>query len=620
MKAKTILLLFIFSTLGTAITNAQYQVKGRVTDESGHPLKGVIVVADHQTIGTRTDHLGHFNIQIDSLKLRLIFSLPGMVSQEIFLEDRSNLWVKMYAEKPTKNENHLANISPALLNSSPQFNFYSVKKSMQTGIKINPFDEEYNTEDYSTIHESGYRKATDEPLSTFSIDVDKAAYSNVRRFINEGQLPPKDAVRIEEMINYFNYNYQEPENHEPFRIVAEFTTCPWNDSHQMVLIAIQGKKISTIDLPPSNMVFLIDVSGSMQASNKLPLVKSSLKMLVNEIRSQDKVAIVTYAGSANIVLESTPGSNRMKINEAIDQLKAGGSTAGADGIKMAYKVASENFMKDGNNRIVMATDGDFNVGQSSDAEMERLVTLQSNHNIFLTVLGFGMGNLKDNKLETMADKGNGNYAYIDNSQEAYNILIREFGGTLFPIAKDVKIQVEFNPQQIKAYRLIGYENRALASNDFKNDQNDAGELGSGQQVTAIYELIPAASTEEIAGTDQLKYQTKTIDIQNRNRNELLTVKMRYKKPEGQNSQIIEHVLNNDCINFKKVSDNIKFAAAIVQFGMLLRDSEFKGNSTYKNTVDIAKDAISNDDNGYRGEFIRLVNTAESLRLTSLMLK
>ena len=619
MKTKILLLLLIFTTFGVAAIQAQHQINGRVTDEFDQPLHGVIVVAENHTTGTRTDHQGLFDIRIDSLTRRLIFTFPGMVSQEILLGNKNNLLVKMQAEKPDKKENSDSKNSSVSMISSPQFNFSSGRKSMHTGIIVTS-DYEHNTEDYSAIHESGYRKATDEPLSTFSIDVDKASYSNIRRFINGGQLPPKDAVRIEEMINYFHYNYPEPENDEPFRIVSEFTTCPWNDDHQLVLIAIQGKEVSSVDLPTSNLVFLIDVSGSMQAANKLQLVKSSLKMLVNEIRPQDKVAIVTYAGSASIALESTSGTNKRKINEAIDQLKAGGSTAGADGIKMAYKVASENFMKEGNNRIVMATDGDFNVGQSSDAEMERLVTLQSNHNIFLTVLGFGMGNLKDNKLETMADKGNGNYAYIDNSQEAYKVFIKEFGGTLFTIAKDVKIQVEFNPQQVKAYRLIGYENRALANNDFNNDKKDAGELGSGQQVTAIYEIIPAASTEEVSGTNELKYQTKTTVIQNKNKDELLTVKMRFKKPDGENSQLIEQVLNNECTNFKKASNNIKFAAAISQFGMLLRDSEFKGNSTYKNTIAIAKDAISINDDGDKGEFIRLVNTAESLGLTDLLSK
>ena len=363
----------------------------------------------------------------------------------------------------------------------------------------------FNTEDYDHIQENRFYEALKTPLSTFSIDVDAASYSNLRRFINNGQTPPADAVRIEEMINYFDYEYPQPEGGRPFEVVTELSACPWNGDNQLLLIGLQGKKMETGSLPPSNLVFLIDVSGSMQSMNKLPLLKSSLKMLVNQLRPEDRVAIAVYAGAAGLVLPPTPGSNRQKIIEALDRLEAGGSTAGAAGIKLAYETAREHYIKEGNNRVILATDGDFNIGTSSDGELVRLIEKERESGVFLTVLGFGMGNYKDNKMQKLANSGNGNHYYIDNINEGRNVLVNEFGGTLFTIAKDVKIQIEFNPVKVQGYRLIGYENRLLDKEDFNDDKKDAGELGSGHRVTALYEIIPVGvKSEYLASVDDLK--------------------------------------------------------------------------------------------------------------------
>ena len=368
-------------------------------------------------------------------------------------------------------------------------------------------DTDYNTEDYDGIVENRFLTVTENALSTFSIDVDAASYSNVRRFLQSGQLPPAGAVRTEEMINYFHYDYPQPKNEDPFSINTEMAACPWNPAHRLVLIGLQGKKIPVENLPASNIVFLIDVSGSMMDENKLPLVKASMKMLVDQLREQDKVSLVVYAGNAGLVLPATSGANKNAIKDAIDKLEAGGSTAGGQGIQLAYKTAKENFLKGGNNRVILCTDGDFNVGASSDDDLVRMIEEERKSGVFLTVLGYGMGNYKDNKMEKLADKGNGNHAYIDGLSEAKKVLVNEFGGTLFTIAKDVKLQVEFNPAKVQAYRLIGYENRMLNKEDFNNDKKDAGELGSGHTVTALYEVIPVGVKNEfLEKVDKLKYQ------------------------------------------------------------------------------------------------------------------
>ncbi|OQP59076.1 hypothetical protein A3860_38895 [Niastella vici] len=471
----------------------------------------------------------------------------------------------------------------------------------------------FNTEDYNNIVENRFLAATQNPLSTFSIDVDEAAYSNVRRFINNGSIPPPGAVRIEEMINYFDYTYPQPQNDDPFTVNTELSECPWSPQHRLVHIGLQGKEIPVQHLPNANIVFLIDVSGSMQDENKLTLVKASMKLLADQLRPDDKVAIVVYAGNAGLVLPPTSGTNKTAIKEAIDQLEAGGSTAGGEGIQLAYKVARDNFIKGGNNRIILATDGDFNVGLSSDDELVTLIEKERKSGIFLSVLGYGMGNYKDNKMQQLADKGNGNHSYIDNINEARKVLVSEFASTLFTIAKDVKVQIEFNPAKVQAYRLIGYENRVLAAEDFNDDKKDAGELGSGHTVTALYEVIPVGvKSEFIANVDPLKYQPAKNSTATSGGDELMTIKLRYKKPDGDVSKLIVHPVTDSHLALASTSDNFRFSAAVAAFGMLLRNSEFKQNASFQQVISLAKGAKGADANGYRQEFITLVQAAGSL--------
>lgn len=470
----------------------------------------------------------------------------------------------------------------------------------------------YNTEDYGHITENDFHSVEQQPLSTFSIDVDRASYSNVRRFIQNGTLPPKGAVRIEEMINYFDYNYAPPLNEDPFALHTEIASCPWNEKHRLVHIGLQGKKILTADLPSSNLVFLVDVSGSMDEPNKLPLVQESLKLLTDQLREDDRVAIVVYAGNAGLVLPSTSGSQKMKIKEAIDELQAGGSTAGGEGIELAYKIAQQNLKEHGNNRIILATDGDFNVGASSDDELVELIEKERQKGIFLSVLGYGMGNYKDNKMQQLADKGNGNHNYIDNLNEAKKVLVNEFGGTLFTIAKDVKLQVEFNPAMVNAYRLIGYENRILANEDFNDDKKDAGELGSGHTVTALYEIIEAGAQDTfIRNVDKLKYKPQQETTSTGN--EVMNIKLRYKLPESKTSKLIAFPVKDDNKTWEQTSDNFRFSAAVAEFGLLLRESAFKQNSSYEQTITIAKGATGGDENGYRSGFISLAKSAASIK-------
>jgi Ca-activated chloride channel family protein len=474
-------------------------------------------------------------------------------------------------------------------------------------------NEKFNTEDYDNIVENKFLSSMQNPLSTFSIDVDEAAYSNVRRYLQNGVIPPAGAVRIEEMINYFDYDYPKPTNEEPFTVNTEISDCPWNRDHRLVHIGLQGKVIPTENLPPSNMVFLVDVSGSMDEPNKLPLVQASMNLLTDQLREQDKVAIVVYAGSAGLVLPPTRGSSKVVIKLAINRLEAGGSTAGGEGIKLAYKIARENFIKEGNNRIILATDGDFNVGVSSDDDLVRLIEDERKSGVFLSVLGVGMGNYKDNKMQQLADKGNGNHSYIDNISEAKKVLVNEFGSTLFTIAKDVKIQIEFNPEKVQAYRLIGYENRMLASEDFNDDNKDAGELGSGHTVTALYEVIPIGVKDSFTkSVDSLKYQSNEKRIANNFTSEIMTIKLRYKKPDGDISRLITHTVTDNHISLENTSDNFRFSAAVAEFGLLLRNSEFKQLASFQQVVSLANEARSDDANGYRGEFIQLVQSAGSL--------
>ena len=463
----------------------------------------------------------------------------------------------------------------------------------------------FNTEEYKRIYDNKYQTTVSNPISTFSIDVDTASYSNVRRFINKGQLPPADAVRTEELINYFSYDYPQPSGNDPFSVTTEVAACPWQPGNKLVMIGLQGKNIATEDLPPSNLTFLIDVSGSMSPENRLPLLKTAFKMLVKQLRPQDKVSIVVYASKSGLVLEPTSGSDKKKIIDAIDSLTAGGSTAGGEGIQLAYKTARANYMADGNNRVILATDGDFNVGVSSEGELVRLIEGERDSGIYLSVLGFGMGNYKDSKMKTLADSGNGNYAYIDTAQEAKKVLVGQMAGTLHTIAKDVKLQVEFNPQTVESYRLIGYESRLLEKRDFEDDKKDAGDMGAGHSVTAFYEIVPTKAGSNIKA-EQLTYQRSEIVPSD----ELLHLQIRYKQPKNEKSILMTKRLSKQ--EEFAVSDNFRFGAAIIEYGMLLRNSEFKGNSSYKQAIELARGAKGSDDSGYRGELIRLMEISQVL--------
>ncbi|AWM14394.1 VWA domain-containing protein [Flavobacterium sediminis] len=480
------------------------------------------------------------------------------------------------------------------------------KEDFKKLIKPDTIPVDTSDEDYEIFLENEFESPKQSPLSTFSIDVDNASYTNIRRFLNYGQEVPKDAVRVEEMINFFKYDYAQPKGNHPFAIETEYSDCPWNENHRLLKIGLQGKEIPTQNLPHSNFVFLIDVSGSMSSPNKLPLLKEAMKILVNQLREKDKVAIVVYAGAAGLVLPPTSGTKKETILNALDQLQAGGSTAGGAGIQLAYKIAQENFIKGGNNRIILATDGDFNVGASSDNDMERLIEEKRKSGVFLTCLGFGMGNYKDSKMEILADKGNGNYAYIDNIQEANRFLGKEFKGSMFAIAKDVKIQIEFNPKHVQSYRLIGYENRKLRPEDFKNDAIDAGELGSGHTVTALYEIIPVGvQSDFFQKTDELKYSNVTNN-QNYS-DELATIKFRYKKPDGEKSIEIVQTIKDQSVALAQSSEDFKFSTAVAWFGLKLRDSKLIHKKSNADIKVLAKQGKSKDTEGYRAEFIRLVD-------------
>lgn len=469
-----------------------------------------------------------------------------------------------------------------------------------------------NQESYDEWKENKFELTKAEPFSTFSIDVDNAAYSNIRRMINNGQKVDKNAVRIEEMINYFKYNYPQPKKGQPFSINTEFNACAWNPKHKILKIGLQGKTMDEKELPASNLVFLIDVSGSMNQSNKLPLLKSSFKILLEKLRPQDKVALVTYAGSAGVVLEPTSAKYKDKILTALENLSAGGSTAGGEGIELAYKLAQENLVKNGNNRVILATDGDFNVGISDNSELQKLIEAKRQSGIFLTCLGFGMGNYKDNRLEMLADKGNGNYAYIDNMQESNKFLGKEFAGSMYAIAKDVKIQIEFNPKFVKSYRLIGYENRKLNNEDFKNDKIDAGELGIGHTVTAIYEIIPVGSDSEyIPESVDLKY-SKT-ESQNEFGDILATVKFRYKNPDEDKSKELIQTIKDSKNQLNSASSDFKFVSSVAWFGLVLRQSELIKDKDLDKIINLAKQGKSNDEDGHRSEFIRLIESYKQLK-------
>ena len=468
-----------------------------------------------------------------------------------------------------------------------------------------------SNEDYNHIDENGFIAVADAPLSTFSVDVDTASYSNTRRFLTWGELPPADAVRIEELINYFDYDYAEPANAEPFSVTAEVGPCPWQKDNRLVHVGIQGKHIELQEIPQRNLVFLVDVSGSMDSPDKLGLLKDGLLMLADQLREQDRVAIVVYAGASGVVLH--PTNDMAKIKKALRRLEAGGSTAGAAGLELAYQVAEKHFVKGAVNRVILASDGDFNVGPSSQGELVDMIEDKRESGVFLSVLGFGTGNLNDAMMEQIADHGNGNYSYIDSEKEAHRVLVEQASSTLVPIAKDVKLQVEFNPAVVEAYRLVGYENRLLDDQDFNDDEKDAGEIGAGHTVTALYEIVPAGTGKYGAKVDELKYQEDAEPNAQPTLDETMHVKIRYKAPDGDQSQLLEFPVGSDVLPMAKTSDDFRFSAAVAAFGMLLRDSEHRGTATFDKVTRLARGAMGQDKDGTRSEFIDLVRKAAELR-------
>jgi Ca-activated chloride channel family protein len=603
MKTKRIKAIMLLVCMMIVVGNGYAQtitVKGKVTDaKSGEGLMNCMIQVEGRSTGTNTDMNGDYSIVAQKGDTLQFFYL-GYIAQKIKVKsEKLNVALEGYPVLEEMVVLDLRTANKSVANPSAMYRSY----------------DSADTEEYGSQTENHFQFAAEKPLSTFSIDVDAASYSNMRRFVNQGQMPPSDAIRTEELINYFSYNYAKPTGKEPVKISTEIGECPWNTEHRLVRIGIKAREIADKNLPASNLVFLIDVSGSMYGPTRLELVKSSLKLLVNNLREKDRVAIVVYAGSAGEVLSSTPGNDKQKIREALDNLTAGGSTAGGAGIQLAYKIARKNFIQEGNNRIILCTDGDFNVGVSSPNELENLIEKERKSGVFLTVLGYGMGNYKDKKMQILAEKGNGNHAYIDNLQEANKVLVSEFGGTIYAVAKDVKLQIEFNPEHVQAYRLIGYESRLLNDEDFNNDTKDAGEMGAGHNVTAFYEIVPVgAKFNKLGSIDPLIYQLpkkekkeKTVYAGSK---ELLTIKLRYKEPDGESSRKMEFPVIDNKTNM--VSSDFRFAAAVAMFGQLLGNSQFKGNANYGKVISLAKTALDNDEQGYRREFVRLVETVMGL--------
>ncbi len=470
----------------------------------------------------------------------------------------------------------------------------------------------FNTEAYAYVQEHGFTSVVDQPLSTLSADVDTASYANVRRFLREGSLPPPDAVRLEEMVNYFRYADARPSGNEPFAVTTELTACPWNLDHQLLRVGLTTRPIPTSDLPARNLVLLADVSGSMQSPDKLPLLKHGLSILVHDLRPHDRLSLVVYAGASGLVLPPTSGTNKQTILDALASLESGGSTNGAEGIQLAYRTARQAFIRGGINRVILATDGDFNVGLTSEGELTRLIEHERRSGVFLTVLGFGRGNLKDSTMEMLADKGNGNYGYVDSEAEARKLLVREAGATLVTIAKDVKLQIEMNPARVASYRLLGYENRRLSARDFKDDGKDAGEIGAGHAVTVLYEIVPTTTTTPRTEVDALRYQTARAALTNASSHELATVKVRYKHPAGATSTETVRYVTHESKSIAQASDDMRFSAAVASFGMVLRASSHRGRATTDSVLALARSAFGHDQGGLRHEFVSLVETAKHL--------
>ena len=622
----SLLIAFVYaqSSLGT--------IQGVVSDVAGSVLPGVrVTLAGPEQRSTATDARGEFAFrQLRSGRYELRFELAGFkapVMHASVSTRAERLKITMSLETVSESVSVQADSArkPAPAQEMEiiggvvggQFRSAPPPAAARAIVPAAPapylpgrYNPNFHTEGYDHLDENPFRRVSADPLSTFSIDVDTASYSNVRRFINTGEMPPAGAIRIEEMINYFRFDYPKPTGDAPFSITTELAVCPWNTTHRLALIGLHGREIPEADASPRNLVFLIDVSGSMMPPDKLPLVRTAMRMLTDVLTARDRVAIVVYAGASGLVLPSTRGDQKTILHRAIADLEAGGSTNGGAGITLAYRIAREHFIKGGVNRVVLATDGDFNVGVTSQDELVRLIEQERASGVFLSVLGVGTGNLKDSMMEKLADKGNGNYAYLDSLHEARKVLVREAGSTLVTIAKDVKIQVEFNPAAVSAYRLIGYENRMLKNEDFNDDRKDAGEIGAGHSVTALYEIVPAGVEIDAPSVDPLKYQTPSQPARSASPDELVTVKLRYKAPDGETSRLLSTTLRSQP---RPLTANLGFASAVAEVGMLLRGSKHAGSAGFRTAVVRASKFRGVDNEGYRAEFIKLAELASSLR-------
>lgn len=659
MKRLVFLLSFLMIIVQALAQNGE--IYGMVTDESNNPFPGVVVKVTQNGLikgGTTTEDDGTYSIKPLSLgSYDIEFSTMGYAKKQVtnvilssatsvkvnakmLLANCMSLQAVVVTSRPsvvhrvTSISSHDLNVvaNRELANlASTGANVYQYRSGsglsirggranssvyMVDGVMIQGSPNQAlatvsNNESYRKLAENDFKNVKANPLSTMSIDVDHASYANIRRMLNDGYRPPADAVRIEEMVNYFEYNYPQPEAKDPISMTTELIECPWNSKNMLLKIGLQAKTVDTKHLPPANIVFLIDVSGSMESEDKLPLLKSAFMLLTDQLRAQDKVSIIVYAGNSGMVLPPTSGADKSTIKDVLSRLEAGGSTAGGAGIQLAYKVAVENFIQGGNNRVVLATDGDFNVGITNDADLEKLVTSEKEKGVFLSCLGFGEGNYKDARMELLADKGNGNYNYIDNLEEAKKTLVKEFGGTIFTIAKDVKTQIEFNPEKVKGYRLIGYENRVLNTEDFKDDKKDAGDLGSGHSVTILYELVPAKSmSKDVRPVGDLKYQKVFIDADPAKADELATIKFRYKAPDENVSKELEHIVYADVQDEASISLDTRFSASVALFGMLLSDSKYLRSGDYSKVLALANSSLGEDKESYRKEFVGLVEKAK----------
>ena len=601
MKAK--LLLLVFSLLCISMAAQTMKVTGTVADEQGDPIIGVTVAIEGTSVGTITDMNGKYTIDVEKGKV-LVFSYVGLKTKKVKVnkpiidvvleDDDARLEEVVVMGYGTQKKMALTGSVSHVVNSPSGYYSY----------------DQQNNEEYESFSDNSFKSPLKDALSTFSIDVDVASYSNMRRMINQGRIPNMDAIRTEELINYFDYDYPQPTGNDPVRVTAEIGDCPWNKQHRLVKLGLKAKEMDKDNLPPSNLVFLIDVSGSMSGATRIDLVKSSMKLLVNNLRETDNVSIVTYANGVDVRLESTSGKEKSKIIGVIDGLIASGGTSGGRGIQLAYEQAKKNFRKDGNNRIILCTDGDFNIGPSNPDELKKLIEKERNSGVYLSILGYGMGNYKDNRMQALSQAGNGNHAYIDNIQEANKVLVKEFGSTVHTIAKDVKLQLEFNPAKVQAYRLIGYETRLLAAEDFNDDKKDAGEMGVGHTVTAMYEIVPVGVKSNVYDVDPLKYQKQQKKAEENGMPDLFTVKMRYKNPDSNKSQLFEQAIVDKGGN--NVSSDFNFAASVVMCSQLLRDSQYKGDTTYDDVIKLAKSSLGNDKDGYRSEFVRLMEVVKGL--------